>query len=254
MTGEPNQQNQTSVFGFDEYPPPFQVNWNQTNPFANIIPQYNASMSQHQQMFVPEPGSPFSTAVNVSPIVTPVPVPNLALSTIVPTNNSFDQQLSGFSFGNRKPNQEVFQFENLAGFGSREIRCKRKTDSPPLRPVKQHITEEKMAEHMSKLHISSETAAPVETDSSRIRRLYMCEEMRKLQTDPILPQSLLSRIQSPCTALVLWKPPAKLVPISDSTVADQSKSKNSDSKKSDEPADEAEMSEVILSTMDLDTC
>lgn len=61
---------------------------------------------------------------------------------------------------------------------------------------------------MSKLHISSETPASSETETSKMRRLYMCEEMRKLQTESIIPKSLLENIERPCTALVLWKPPA----------------------------------------------
>lgn len=74
-------------------------------------------------------------------------------------------------------------------------------------PCKQHITEEKMAEHMSKLHISSETAtSPLEPDAVKNKRLYMCEELRKLQTDSLLPPSLLKDFNKPCTALVLWQP------------------------------------------------
>lgn len=64
-----------------------------------------------------------------------------------------------------------------------------------------------MAEHMSKLHISSETAtSPLEPDSVKNKRLYMCEELRKLQTDSLLPPSLLKQFNKPCTALVLWQP------------------------------------------------
>lgn len=81
-----------------------------------------------------------------------------------------------------------------------------------LQPLKQHITEEKMAEHMSKLHISSETASSKETETGRIQRLYMCEEMRKLQSDSIIPHSLIAQIQQPCKALVLWKPPSRIIP------------------------------------------
>lgn len=82
--------------------------------------------------------------------------------------------------------------------------------SPPA--VKQHITDEKMAEHMSQLHISSETpvATHPEPQPAREQRLYMCEEMRRFQQDSILPQSLLNRINRPCTALVLWMPPPRI--------------------------------------------
>lgn len=86
--------------------------------------------------------------------------------------------------------------------------------SPP--PTKQHITDEKMAQHMSQLHISSETATSTsESEPVREQRLYMCEEMRRLQQDSILPQSLLNRINRPCTALVLWTPPPRIPLIDD---------------------------------------
>lgn len=83
--------------------------------------------------------------------------------------------------------------------------------SPPA--VKQHITDEKMAEHMAQLHINSETVTSTvqpEPEPARERRLYMCEEMRKLQQESILPQSLLNRITRPCTAVVLWTPPPRI--------------------------------------------
>lgn len=76
-------------------------------------------------------------------------------------------------------------------------------------PQKQFITDEKMAEHMSQLHINSETSSALETEPLREKRLYLCEEMRKLQQESILPQSLLNRINRPCTALVLWTPPTR---------------------------------------------
>lgn len=79
--------------------------------------------------------------------------------------------------------------------------------------MKQHITDEKMAEHMAQLHINSETvtsSVQPEPRPVREKRLYMCEEMRKLQQDSILPQSLLNRISRPCTAVVLWTPPPRL--------------------------------------------
>lgn len=65
---------------------------------------------------------------------------------------------------------------------------------------------------MSKLHISSETPVRNESEADLSKRLYMCEEMKKLQTDSILPESPLNRLQRPCTALVLWQPPPRLVP------------------------------------------
>lgn len=56
-----------------------------------------------------------------------------------------------------------------------------------------------MAAHMSKLHISSETPITIEPDSNqeppaeREKRLVMCEEMRRLQTESIIPSALMKR-------------------------------------------------------------
>lgn len=76
-----------------------------------------------------------------------------------------------------------------------------------LRPTmpKQHITEEKMALHMSRLHISTQTpSSSTEEAPARERRLYLCDEMRKLQAENIIPAQLM---QKPCTALIPWTPP-----------------------------------------------
>ncbi|KAH1027680.1 uncharacterized protein LOC109535466 [Dendroctonus ponderosae] len=109
-----------------------------------------------------------------------------------------------------------FQFNNY-GFSEHNTKMllgKRKSNLPPPQPCKQLVTDEQMAEHMSKLHINSQTQLlPIEPDSVKNKRLYMCEEMRKLQ-DPImtlLPPGLLKH--QPCTALVLWQPPqSRIIP------------------------------------------
>ncbi|CAG9828002.1 unnamed protein product [Diabrotica balteata] len=271
MTGEPNQQTPASVFGFDSYPPLFAVNWNQANPFTNTMAHPDATLQQQYQMLQrPDSAMPFSTS-NSPPlpnqIPNQIPFSNMPLPGHIPNSvhpeyaHAFGQQLSGFSFGSPRPTQELVQFpfqgEN-SRFGNRELGCKRKTESPPLQPAKQHITEEKMAEHMSKLHISSETASPRENDASRMQRLYMCEEMRKLKTDPILPQSLLSKMQNPCTALVLWKPPTRFIPVTGNNEIDENENNNRDTvpdhhnQESDDVEDE--MSEVCMNNMDLDSC
>jgi hypothetical protein len=66
-------------------------------------------------------------------------------------------------------------------------------------PAKQHITEEKMAAHLSQLHISPDYTAPRqpeprEDQQQHLKRLVLCEELRKLKQEPILPSSLLSRL------------------------------------------------------------
>ncbi|RZC40498.1 hypothetical protein BDFB_002950 [Asbolus verrucosus] len=192
MTGDPNQENRPSVFGFEPYPSlnlqP--IDWSRIPIEPATVPlipqgQFNPALN-YQQSQVALGNFSFCTTQTPHPAQFPFPP-----STPVVENNVF---------GGSSPTPAV--------------RCKRKTESPTLQACKQHITEEKMAEHMSRLHISSETAtSSKESEGDRTRRLYMCEEMRKLQSDSILPQSLLSRIQRPCTALVLWTPPRRLVPL-----------------------------------------
>lgn len=110
-----------------------------------------------------------------------------------------------------------------------------------LQQCKQHITEEKMAEHMSNLHISSETVIKSEPEQDRNKRLYMCEEMRKLQTDSILPQCLLNRLHKPCTALVLWQPPSPIIRGPANQFNDTSENNNSE----DEPDNNKMDNDVI---------
>lgn len=99
---------------------------------------------------------------------------------------------------------------------------------------------------MSRLHISSETATSSrESDRDRTRRLYMCEEMRKLQSDSILPQSLLSKIHRPCTALVLWTPPRRLIPV-------DLESENGNNNEEEAPDHNRMAVEADMNNMDLD--
>ncbi|XP_018571720.1 uncharacterized protein LOC108911299 [Anoplophora glabripennis] len=254
MTGEPNQANRSSVFGFDPYPPPY-VNWSQPDVFTNPVTQFRPGPSlQQPQLCMPNTGGP-------SFPVQGLPEQQVGIPNAVPqfTMTSLPQQQVNFSFGAPRPTQDVVQFPfQIAchGFGQRtipSIRCKRKTDSPPLQPVKQHITEEKMAEHMSKLHISSESVgSSKESDSDRTQRLYMCEEMRKLQTDSLLPQSLIARIQRPCTALVLWKPPTRILPLVNNDI-DENENNNEQQQPDNNVPNESEM-ENDLNNMDMDNC
>lgn len=107
---------------------------------------------------------------------------------------------------------------------------------------KQLITEEKVAAELDGLHISSDyTQHSVNTASTsanlmdelekiipeqsarltaetldieeklrRAQRITICDEIRKLSDEPLLPQSILDRFEKPCRALVLWQPPQKL--------------------------------------------
>ncbi|XP_069677425.1 uncharacterized protein [Periplaneta americana] len=91
---------------------------------------------------------------------------------------------------------------------------KRKLESEDMTlPMKQHITEEKMAAHLSQLHISPDYTThqqpePQEDQQQQLKRLVLCDEIRKLKQEPILPSSLLARLEKPSMALVLWQPPA----------------------------------------------
>lgn len=96
-----------------------------------------------------------------------------------------------------------------------------------------------MAEHLSSMHISSNYTAhnkivfdtnPAESMSmdsdvnassafsdsvsqdlqsklKNAQRITICEEIRKIKNEPLLPEALMERIERPCTALVLWQPP-----------------------------------------------
>ncbi|EFA02487.1 hypothetical protein TcasGA2_TC008182 [Tribolium castaneum] len=221
MTGDPNQENRPSVFGFEPYPSlnVQPIDWSRI-PFepsaAPVIPQgqFNPSLSYQQ---LPSSIGHFSFCASQTPHPAQFPFPSSP-----PIENNV-----------------------LAHHSLPSVRCKRKTESPPLQPCKQHITEEKMAEHMSRLHISSETATSSrETEGDRTRRLYMCEEMRKLQSDSILPQSLLSKIQRPCTALVLWTPPRRLIPLENT--------ENENNNEEEAPDQNKMAMEADMNNMDLD--
>lgn len=128
MTGEPNQANRSSVFGFDPYPPPY-VNWSQPDVFTNPVTQFQSGTSlQQPPICVQNPTMPpFSTQA--------LPEQQNTVSQF--TMTALPQQQVNFSFGAPRPAQDVVQFPfqiTNSGFGQRTlcpIRCKRKTDSPP---------------------------------------------------------------------------------------------------------------------------
>ncbi|XP_023948625.2 uncharacterized protein LOC112053450 [Bicyclus anynana] len=103
------------------------------------------------------------------------------------------------------------------------IHCKRKSldVEPPVIPAKQLITEEKMAAHMSSLHISanytqhslaSEDVMEVAVDTSMLceklkgHTIVLSEDVKKVQEEPILPTALIERLHKPQMSLVVWKP------------------------------------------------
>lgn len=197
MTGDPNQQSRPNIFGEDyNYPAP--------NPEWNRFAGNNFYMQSN---------FPFCSNFGPAPVTFPLHSSNKNGNCFGPiynyqanSTNVFTPPVNTSSYSHTNASQQSAMAQQD------RIRFKRKTDSPCHIITKQHITEEKMAEHMSKLHISSETPVRNESEADLSKRLYMCEEMKKLQTDSILPESLLNRLQRPCTALVLWQPPPRLVP------------------------------------------
>ncbi|XP_044579275.1 putative uncharacterized protein DDB_G0291608 isoform X1 [Cotesia glomerata] len=125
------------------------------------------------------------------------------------------------------------------------VHQKRKLDIPDIpetRPTKQFISEEKMAAHFRNMHISSNynpipscssstdynvqpstssqvdlnvenSTLNVENGKSMHPRLVISEELRRIQQEPLIPTSLLSKFfncrERPSMALVLWEPPSK---------------------------------------------
>ncbi|XP_046387062.1 uncharacterized protein LOC124156519 isoform X2 [Ischnura elegans] len=102
-------------------------------------------------------------------------------------------------------------------------------DADGLRFTKQLITEEKMAARLSEMHISSnftghQTLPPASVspdpkmgdfsgfkpkdEDGNLKRLVLSEEMKNIKSEPIIPPSILSKLEKPSMALVLWQPPS----------------------------------------------
>lgn len=114
--------------------------------------------------------------------------------------------------------------------------CKRKSlDVEPPIPAKQLITEEKMAAHLNGLHISTEYTShslasedmmdvgmdsPVPSTSTanipmseRLKghTIVLSDEVKKIKTEPIIPASLMERLEKPSMSLVVWKPKENII-------------------------------------------
>ncbi|XP_043289410.1 bromodomain-containing protein DDB_G0280777-like isoform X2 [Venturia canescens] len=184
------------------------------------------SIFQHMmgQQNTPHQSGPWPQMPQVPPMMMPWSIPSLQQS-----------QLVRFT-GERPP--IIFTKSALK---------KRKylTNEPTeIHRAKQFITEEKMAAHFQDMHISSnysENSAGVssgvrepqpccstsnddihidldmENDPTRLEngksvhpRLVISEELKRLQQEPLLPGSLLAKLETrPSMALVLWEPPSK---------------------------------------------
>lgn len=117
------------------------------------------------------------------------------------------------------------------------------------------ITDDKMAEHLNTLHISSDytshsrveastsTSMDAEPSTSysvnlspkdlerklkNAQRITLCEQIRKLNNEPLLPHNFYERFDRPCTAMVLWQPPPRLNPDMSDEEAEESHRKQAE--------------------------
>ncbi|XP_063988282.1 uncharacterized protein LOC135168227 isoform X2 [Diachasmimorpha longicaudata] len=175
--------------------------------FQHMMGQHNP---EHQ------PGS-WDQVPQVPPMYMPWSVPSLQQSRLVTFTGEQQQQTCGPM-----------------------VHQKRKLDITDVESSrKQFISEEKMAAHFRDMHISSHytptlgpstssacppsqpstsTTSEVEIDSTPVNlqdgksmhpRLVISEELKRLQNEPLLPASLLSKLERPSMALVLWEPPTR---------------------------------------------
>jgi hypothetical protein len=99
-------------------------------------------------------------------------------------------------------------------------------------PTKHFISEEKMIAHMNGLHLSDSyqphNLSPIqgETESYNVnlspqeleerlknaQRITVCDQVRKSlrEENEIIPKVLLDRIEQPCRAVMLWRPPPEV--------------------------------------------
>lgn len=76
------------------------------------------------------------------------------------------------------------------------------------------------------------------------QKIVLCEEMRQLKNDPIVPLSLLNNIEKPCKAIVLWQPPP--------TLETHIQRINNSEQNVEEEQDNNNCSNVDLNNMDMD--
>lgn len=94
------------------------------------------------------------------------------------------------------------------------------------------ITDEKMAAHLNGLHISDNIehdTNKLSTDSNALHSSYSCsiedieeklkraqritvsDVVREIQDEPLLPAAIIERFEKASKALVVWKPPQRIV-------------------------------------------
>lgn len=117
-----------------------------------------------------------------------------------------------------------------------------------------------MAAHLSNLHISPSTTGKrpspfgvpdaeslsnytvnmtqwdLERKLRTAQKITVCNEIRELERDEILPEIILNRMAKPCSALMLWQPPASITSLIDAGASDTDKTntKGPDEQKAEE--------------------
>jgi len=174
---------------------------------------------------------------------------NYPLQHQMPNPTSWNIKELNWNFeGTLKLNGNIKQFTaTTVPSGSPTINpplpCKRKTldGAPTYRPTKQFISERKMIENMSGLHLSSNftthnispddvsedlpykvflSPADLEEKLRNAQRITVCEQIKNLtEGDNLLPKALVDRaattLATPMNALVLWQPPSQILKIYD---------------------------------------
>jgi len=142
--------------------------------------------------------------------------------------NSSVMLFNGLSLNNAAVPPKPVPAPSTSGFLNRQPRVKRKSESDDLIPNKQYITEEKMIAHLNSLNLSDhedddEKSEPPRMESysvnltpqelekrlKKAQRITVCDQVIKSMREDheIIPKALLNRIDEPCRALVLWRPP-----------------------------------------------
>ncbi|VVC93058.1 unnamed protein product [Leptidea sinapis] len=183
--------------------------------------QHNQSDELAKQMFVPQP-------INV------MSFPNTANRDIpephtMPAPSGIPWNTQDLSWSMQSP-PNLVQFTGEMPFEQKpNFHCKRKSnDMEPVIPPKQLITEEKMAEHLSSLHISSSYTQhslasedvmevsfeqPSISDRLKGHTIVLSEDIKKIKEEPLLPPSLIDTIPNPQMSLVVWKPIEEIIKI-----------------------------------------
>ncbi|GBP64874.1 hypothetical protein EVAR_49806_1 [Eumeta japonica] len=197
--------------------------------------QYNHSDELAKQMFAHQAlGTPFPYRGTDGGAVMPVP-------TGTPWN------MQGIPWGMPSPQPSLVQFtaphhQELPKVTS-VLHSKRKpVDIEPAIPAKQLITEEKMAAHLSGLHISldftshgasSESSMEITPEmennnflnSEQLKGvIVLSDEIKNLKDEPLIPAALIERLEKPCMSLVVWEPKKNVL----DEVAEDEKKKESE--------------------------